>query len=230
MRPVLLALSLCTTLIGHAQLLLNGTLTAEQLVQNTLLGTGVTVSNVTFNNLPGNLTNPQVGYFDGSATVLAMNSGLVLCTGGITVAPGPNNSGSLQVEVLDNFVADDDLDNVAAAMCMDIASLEFDFVPTGDSISLSCFCSEEYLGNAVGVNEEPLGSHRPGIFLNPESTTARVGTPANHAGYEVFDALGQRMPIATHDGMIDVRTWMDGIYFLKLTSDEVRVIRFAVQH
>ncbi|MBK6777435.1 MAG: hypothetical protein IPG74_16875 [Flavobacteriales bacterium] len=57
MRPVLLALSLCTTLIGHAQLLLNGTLTAEQLVQNTLLGTGVTVSNVTFNNLPGNLTN-----------------------------------------------------------------------------------------------------------------------------------------------------------------------------
>ena len=146
MRPVLLALSLCTTLIGHAQLLLNGTLTAEQLVQNTLLGTGVTVSNVTFNNLPGNLTNPQVGFFDGSATVLAMDSGLVLCTGGITVAPGPNNSGSMQVEVLDNFLADDDLDNVAADMCMDIASLEFDFVPTGDSISFSySFASEEYL-------------------------------------------------------------------------------------
>ncbi len=115
-------------------------------MQNVLLGSGVTVSNVTFNGASGAQPNEQIGYFDGSDCVLAMDSGLFLCTGNINMALGPNNSGSLSMELSSIPPADDDLDNVAGDFCMDVGSLEFDFVPTGDSISFSySFASEEYL-------------------------------------------------------------------------------------
>ncbi len=130
----------------EAQLVLDGTLSPESLVQNVLLGSGVTVSNVTFNGGPGAQANEQLGYFDGSECVLGMDSGLFLCTGNINMALGPNTSGSLAMELSSIPPADDDLDNVAGDFCMDVGSLEFDFVPTGDSITFSySFASEEYL-------------------------------------------------------------------------------------
>ena len=131
---------------GQAQLVLDGSLSPEALVQNVLLGSGVTVSNVSFNGGSGSQPDEQIGYFDGSDCVLGMDSGLLMSTGGIDVALGPNDWGSAFVEVLGDDVWDEDLNNVAGDWCMDNAILEFDFVPTGDSISFAySFASEEYL-------------------------------------------------------------------------------------
>lgn len=166
-RLALLVPSILGALSVHAQLVLNGNLSPEQLVQNTLLGPGVTVSNVTFNGSPATVPNPQAARFLGAGCVLQLDSGLLLATGEAQVALGPNNSGSAQVEVFDNFFTDNDLDNVAGDMAMDVACLEFDFVPNGDSISFRySFASEEYLEWVNSIYNDAFGFFLsgPGIF------------------------------------------------------------------
>jgi len=151
----------------HAQLDLDGSISPAQLVQHTLLGTGVTVSNVTYNGLPGNTPFESIGRFDGSDCVLGIDSGIVMCTGGINVAQGPNNSGSMQMELSDVTPSDDDLENVAGDLCMDVATLEFDFVPQGDSITFAySFASEEYLEYVNAGYNDAFGFFLsgPGIF------------------------------------------------------------------
>ena len=72
-------------------------------VQNNLVGGGVIVSNVKFNNANGNITTPQIGTFDANGyTLLRMTSGVLMTTGNISVAPGPNNSGSNSMAELYN--------------------------------------------------------------------------------------------------------------------------------
>lgn len=167
MRSRLLLLALCIARVGHAQLQLEGTITPAQLVQEVLLGSGITASNITFNGQPANVPNAQIGRFEGDACVLQLDSGLLLATGGINVALGPNTSGSAFSEVEGNFFSDNDLDNVAGDMAMDIACLEFDFVPTGDSISFRyAFASEEYLEWVNSIFNDAFGFFLsgPGIF------------------------------------------------------------------
>jgi gliding motility-associated-like protein len=167
MRLLLLVVLSCATILGRAQLVLNSNLSPEQVVQNTLLGPGVTVSNVTFNGQPANVPNVQVGRFDGADCVLQMDSGLILCTGGIDVALGPNDTGSGFSELFGDDVWDEDLNNVADEWCMDNAILEFDFVPSGDSISFDyTFASEEYLEYVNAGYNDAFGFFLsgPGIF------------------------------------------------------------------
>ena len=164
---MLLVVSLCAAILGRAQLVLSGNLSPEQVVQNTLLGPGVTVSNVTFNGLPATSPNVQVGRFDGADCVLQLDSGLLMCTGGIDVALGPNNTGSGFAELFTDDLWDEDLNNVAGDWCMDNAIIEFDFVPSGDSISFEyTFASEEYLEYVNAGYNDAFGFFLsgPGIF------------------------------------------------------------------
>ncbi len=68
-----------------AQLIVSGNLTPEQLVQQVLVGGGVSVSNVTYqgNNLMrGSFTN-------GHATNLGLDEGVVLASGNVHQIPNP---------------------------------------------------------------------------------------------------------------------------------------------
>lgn len=127
----------------------NVTQTPEELVQNVLVGTGVTVSAVQFNaSVPlAQAVQTQVGYYDATGTTFPILEGLVLATGDAQVCVGPNNSGS---STNNNGVAPDpndpDMAQIGAPYTMNNeAILEFDFVPTGDSILFNyIFASEEY--------------------------------------------------------------------------------------
>ncbi|MEO8590003.1 MAG: choice-of-anchor L domain-containing protein [Flavobacteriales bacterium] len=146
LRYAIILLSSATGMAARAQLVLDGARTPAQLVQQTLPGPGVTVSNVTFNGIAGSVTNEQIGAFYGANSILQLDSGVVLTTGPISVAEGPNNSGTLTGELTDNFIFDEDLDNVSGETTMNGAVLEFDFVPQFDSLSFHyAFASEEYL-------------------------------------------------------------------------------------
>ncbi|HQH59335.1 MAG TPA: choice-of-anchor L domain-containing protein, partial [Bacteroidales bacterium] len=85
-----------------AQLNVDISYTPLDLVQNILVSQGVTVTNVQFT---GN--NSQKAYFSGN-TNIGFTDGILLTTGGATVAIGPNNSGSAQVSV--NTPGDADLE------------------------------------------------------------------------------------------------------------------------
>lgn len=122
----------------NAQLTVNNTLTPFQLVQNVLLGTGVTVMNVQYTG-----SSQAIGSFDGTASNIGLNSGIILASGRIIDAPGPNGSPDAGLDLLKP--GDANLTALAGANTQDAAILQFDFVPASDSISFDyVFGSEEY--------------------------------------------------------------------------------------
>jgi gliding motility-associated-like protein len=164
--------------IGYSQLVTNSTNTVAYYVQNTLLGSGVTVSNITINGGPANVSNPQIGEFNAVNTTpfLGIDSGLVLASGDIAVAVGPNNSGSFSLGGGNLGFGDPDLDLLegTGSGTNDAIVLEFDFIPTGDTLSFDfVFGSEEYPEFVNGGFNDAFGFFisGPGI-VGPYSNSA----------------------------------------------------------
>ncbi len=137
---------------ANAQLTVNGTLTPLQWVQNTLVGTGITVSNVTYTGAA-----IAAGTFNGSASNIGFQSGVLLTSGSIQDAIGPNN----QTSVTQNNMlpGDPDLDLIMAPyLSHDAAILEFDFVPVSDTVKFRyVFGSDEYMVYAGGGINDGFG-------------------------------------------------------------------------
>lgn len=208
-RIFLTALSIVSLLSVHAQLVVNtGAMTPTQYVQNVLVGAGVTVSNVTFTG-----QSTQIGDFDGTNTFIGINEGLVLASGTVTTAVGPNNSGSAGTDMFGN--GDADLTTIAGITTYDAAILEFDFVPVGDSIKFNyVFGSEEYLEFVnSGVNDAfgfflsgpgivgPYTNSAINLALIPNSTTPvtidNVNSTTNAAFY-IDNGTGSNAPYNTN--------------------------------
>jgi gliding motility-associated-like protein len=124
---------------AKAQIAIVDTLTVNELVSDVLLGSGVQVSNITFN---GNAA--AIGFFDGTNSNLGLDSGLVLTSGDIKDIPGPNNSGSTTTGWYS--AGDTVLDKLTTSATEDAAVLEFDFVPASSIVKFKyVFGSEEYM-------------------------------------------------------------------------------------
>ena len=136
---------------AHGQLVVDGSLTPEQLVQNVLLGGGLTISNVTFNGGNAATLSTQAGSFTAPSTAnLGLTSGVILSTGYVLSDPVNFTYGA--DGVVEDFasnslmgISDGDLEELSAQVIGDAAVLEFDFIPTGDSLKFRyVFGSEEY--------------------------------------------------------------------------------------
>ena len=123
--------------------------TPVYLVDNVLLGGGVIASNHTYQGEPS-----QIGWFNAANTNLGINNGIVMCTGDIYALDPVNGS---TFPAMPNTVADPDLLPVANSVpgmigqsfsvssINDVAILEFDFIPTSDSMEFRyAFGSQEY--------------------------------------------------------------------------------------
>jgi gliding motility-associated-like protein len=145
MKNILTIIFLAFNTLVFSQLTVTTTMTPEQLVQNVLAGSGVTISNVTFNGQPGNIATTQCGFFNGVNSNVGIGSGMIIGSGDVNVAEGPNGQGGATLGSSDVIVADNDLNNIATTDLNDHGVLEFDFVPIGDTISFKyVFGSEEY--------------------------------------------------------------------------------------
>ncbi|MES2396956.1 MAG: choice-of-anchor L domain-containing protein [Bacteroidota bacterium] len=123
-----------------AQLITSTALTPAQLVQNVLLGGGLTATNITYNGAP-----TAIGSFIGSSSNIGFAGGVIMASGDIANAIGPNNSGS-QATDFGTSSSDPDLSAIASGSLNDAAFLEFDFVPGSDTIKFRyAFGSEEYM-------------------------------------------------------------------------------------
>ena len=129
--------------ISRAQLITNNSLNPQGLVQNILLGNGVTVSNVTYNGSP-----VAIAQFTAANTTLGINSGIVMTTG--TTLPngdgpqGPNDASGAGV---DNNMGGFNLlsQAIQGTQTYNAAILEFDFIPYADTIRFKyVFGSDEY--------------------------------------------------------------------------------------
>ena len=130
-----------------AQISVQNVLTPNQLVQNVLLGFGVTASNITVNGSPisTNTVQGNLSYFNSGTTSFPIQQGVLLTTGLGIGAIGPNNSTSQTNGGTPSVTTDVHLNDIANGSVTNGVVLEFDFVPSGDTISFNyVFGSEEY--------------------------------------------------------------------------------------
>lgn len=117
---------------------LNSGLTPTDLV-NSLLGSGVTVSNV-----QSNCVNIAAGTFTGGTGIIGFDSGIILSSGNIANVIGPNVDDAITAD--NSMPGDSDLDNlIPGYTTYDACVLEFDFVPVASTIQFNyVFSSDEY--------------------------------------------------------------------------------------
>ncbi|MCB0795900.1 MAG: choice-of-anchor L domain-containing protein, partial [Flavobacteriales bacterium] len=156
----LVLFSVMLSTFAEAQLVINTTQTPAQLVQNVLLGGGVTATNIQFNGGPGNILTEQAAEFNSSAANVGIPAGLILATGDVMNAMGPNNSGSSSLGGGNFGQGDPDLLQLAQSTGSNVTSindaaiLEFDFLVTGDSLKFNfVFASDEYLEFVNSIND-----------------------------------------------------------------------------
>ena len=125
------------------------TQTPQQLVDNVLLGFGVTAFNVTINGNPAlaNTAQGNVGYFTNTNPLFPINNGLILTTGNASAAVGPNSGTSFTNNnpPTSSVSTDPHLNDIAAGSVTNGVVLEFDFIPSGDTLNFNyMFGSDEY--------------------------------------------------------------------------------------
>lgn len=117
------------------------TLTPQELVEDSLISGCVTASNITFSG-----TSTMIGYFDATGTSFdtIMSSGIILASGNVTNAIGPNNASGITGSM--SASGDVDLNALIPQSTYDAAVLQFDFIPSSDTLNFKyVFGSDEYL-------------------------------------------------------------------------------------
>ena len=128
----------------------------ENILQQHLAGEGVLLSGCPypdinssfapgkFNNQAGNVQSAQIGTFNRNASSFPFQTDIIMTTGNVSVAAGPNSGGSSSSTsgVLD--YSDPQLSSIMSNL-QHCAALEFDFVASADTFAFNyIFASEEY--------------------------------------------------------------------------------------
>ena len=155
---IILAFLLC--LVGNlplfGQISVNADLNPEAMIRDVFTGKGVTVSNITFQGrYRTNVASSQFGTFElrGNDPPDFFNRGIILSTGFVRDAPGPNTNGDFPPRQAPNANGqifgrgDADLKRLIGDTTdtFDAAVIEFDFIPLSDTLKFRyIFASEEY--------------------------------------------------------------------------------------
>ena len=217
---------------SFAQLTLNSAVTPLQLVQ-TIVGTGYTTSNIKLN-----CPNGAIGNFTNVTSNIGITNGIILTSGQINIANGPNNKTSAGVN--NGAPGDFDLDNLSGTTTYDGCALEFDLVPACDSLNINyVFGSEEYpeyvnkqfndvfafFISGPGITGTQNIALVPGTALPVSINNVNAGANSqyfvNNAGgttiqYDGFTkpltAKAQVIPCQTYHLKIVIADVLDGIY------------------
>ncbi len=149
MKVTVLLLSICLNTILFSQISVTQTESPLDLVNNLLTGSNVIISNITYNGSSSNAQNPQtmIGHFNNNGSSFPITEGIVMATGDAILAVGPNTTGGSTnnngVTIPDP--SDPDLAAISTAIMYNECILEFDIIPTGDTLIFNyIFASEEY--------------------------------------------------------------------------------------
>lgn len=177
MRFALLLIGISWCSAAAAQLNVEADQTVQWYVENVLLGEGVQASNITFNGAPADQVNLQCGYFESNGSYVELESGMVLSTGHVYGVDFFGDSvfvGSTTTIFVDSPTNGDvDLQTLSDEDIFDQAVLEFDFIPTGDTLRFNyIFGSEEYPEFVNSFNDAF------GFFLAGPGITGPFSSPA----------------------------------------------------
>jgi gliding motility-associated-like protein len=142
LRALLVLLIFTLPLVVKAQLSVSTSMTPAQLVQNVLVGGGVSVSGVTYTGAAS-----AIGHFTtgGTATNLGISSGILMSSGVVNGSPAIGSISTNQVSTANGTGSDPQLAALGSGGVYDASVLEFNFVPLSDTIKFKyVFASEEY--------------------------------------------------------------------------------------
>ncbi len=204
---------------------------AQQLVQQVLVGGGVTISNVTFNGSGSTIPASVVSmgrFLNGNTTNIGLTEGVLITSGNINIAPGPNTLTSAGLDL--GLGGDPQLATLIPGYTVyDASVLEFDFRPISDTLRFRyVFASDEYpefsgsnYNDVFGffvTGPNPAGGNYTNynIALIPGTTTpvsinnlnnGTTGTgPCNNCQYYVNNP--PNAPTIQYDGFTTVLTAM----------------------
>lgn len=124
---------------SFAQLKVRAEKNIPKMVNQVLVGSGVTIKNVIFRG-----DTNAIGIFDGRNSNIGLDSGIIISTGYARNAVGPNNSTASTS--LTRPLGDGDLNSLlTGSVTKDDASLQFEFTPVSSKVRFRfVFASEEY--------------------------------------------------------------------------------------
>ena len=181
MKIILFVLGLALSTLGIAQLSVVSSLTPQQLLES-LVGEGISVSNVSFN---GNAD--QIGAFVGYTSNIGLDLGVVMASGPVNgllgnaamADNGQPGSGLSDADLLS--VAQSVTSNPSAASIFsvyDAARLEFDFVPSANLVSFNfVFSSDEYQQYINSQFNDAFG-----FFVSGPGITGPYSSPVSFPG------------------------------------------------
>lgn len=192
LKNIILVVCCITFSIGSffsQSIVVNTAQTPSQLVNNVLLGFGVTASNITINGSPLNANTPvsNITSFTNTNPAFPFSAGMLLTTGNGVGAQGPNNATSFtnNAPPTPNVGTDPELNALANGTVTNGTVLEFDFVPSGDTMSFRyIFGSEEYPEYSPSTFNDAFGLFLwgPGI----SGPYALAGYPAGGANVAIL--------------------------------------------
>ncbi len=155
--------------MAQAQIVIDNSFTAEDLVNDFLLGEGVNATNITFNGMPGNTVSVQHGLLSGTSNILSFDSAIVMGTADVEeFATGMINASG-------DFVNDPDLVEIAGQDINNAAIIEFDFVASSDSVKFNyVFASTEYPGFTCSNYNDAFGFFLSGPGIAGRFTNSAI--------------------------------------------------------
>ncbi len=108
----------------------------------------------------------SVGHFIGGSNIFGFDEGVILSSGNIKLAEGPNKSVEASATFADNG-GDPDVDKLAFDEVYDVAGIEFDFIPIGETVTFRyVFASEEYCEFVGSIFNDVFGFFVSGPGIN----------------------------------------------------------------
>jgi len=199
---------------AKAQLIVTADMTPEEYVQNILLDEngGVEAFNVTFNGEPGDVLNNQCGMFEGNDGMIELCDGVIMATGDVIGALGPNDSGSNSEPAAVSISGDPDLELLNPGFPVnDVAILEFDFIPNGDTLRFNyIFGSDEYLEFVNSAFNDVFGFFLSGPGISgPFSTPDPIEFPDGAANIALIPGTTQGVTIDNVNDMVNSEFYVD---------------------
>lgn len=179
------------------------------LINDHLAGEGVILSEGKFNNNATTITSPQIGTFNRNGfTNLPFQSGLIMTTGNVNVAPGPNSEAGKSSPVA-NAYSDPQLNSLATSSLHACSVLDFDFIAMADTFAFEyVFASEEYPEYVCSSYNDVFAFFLTGIDpVTFTTTTKNVAiipntiTAANPTGIPVaINTINNGVPMGSASG------------------------------
>lgn len=213
-----IALVCATWLPASAQLTVSNNLNVTQLLQ-TLFGGGITISNLTTSCD----TTLSMGSFNGNNSNLGLSTGVILSTGNIASAPGPNTQTG--VTGVMNTPGNALLTGISGQSTFDACVIEFDISPLCDTIAISyVFASDEYPEFVGSINDVfgffisgpgYVGNQNiaviPGtatpVSINTINPGSNPGLYVNNTGGQSIEYDGMTVPLVATAAVVPCETY-----------------------